>query len=363
MSELKIACVGDVMCGDSFYALGHGVASSLDKYRNDFLPREIVDFLCEHDVVLCNIESVLSDIGRKEYSLRSLQMRGRPETAEYLAQWGLTVAHVANNHILEQGPEAAADTVKNLERAGIKVVGSGRDGLFHRGVQIAQVTFMNQIVSILGICILEEKYAYYGGAELNELLVNIKSLAAEGKNVVVSVHWGDELIDRPNTRQKQIARQLVAAGASVIIGHHPHVVQGIESINGALIAYSLGNFIFDSFLNYTEWSLILSVTISEGEVIQWEYVPIEKDKEHRPKFAHGEKKEKLKEEIERRCALLENIGSVEQYKSKYETDLKALDAAARRRLWLELAKGIPNLRLIYWPQVLLRPIQRRLGVW
>ncbi len=363
MSEVKIACVGDVMCGESFYALGQGVASSLDKYGKDFLTNEIVDVLRNHDLVLCNIECVLSDVGRKEHSLRSLHMRGRAEAARHLADWGITVAHVANNHILEQGFEAAVDTVQQLEQAGIKIVGSGKDGGFQPGIQITEVTLNNQEISVLGICFLKEKYAYYGGAELNELLNAISSLARQGKTVVVSVHWGNELIDRPNTQQRQIARQFVAAGASLIVGHHPHVVQGIEKVNGGLVAYSLGNFIFDCFLSHTRWSVILSVTMSGQEIIQWDYIPIENDKEHRPKFAQGKREIELKKEIERRCDLLQSKIPCEQYEKQYESDFRVLDSISRHKLWLELAKRIPTLRFIYWPQLLLRPIQRRLGIW
>lgn len=363
MSEVKIACVGDVMCGESFYALGQGVASSLDKYGKDFLPNEIIDVFYDHDLVLCNIECILSDVGRKEYSLRSLHMRGRPEAARHLAEWGITVAHVANNHILEQGPEAAVDTVQQLEWAGIKIVGSGKDGLFRPGVQVTEVTLSNQKISVLGICFLKEKYAYYGGAELNELLDAISSLARQGKIVVVSVHWGNELIDRPSTQQRQIAQQLVAAGASLIVGHHPHVVQGIEKVDGGLVAYSLGNFIFDCFLSRTRWSVILSVTISGKGIIQWDYIPVEKDKEHRPKFAQGEREVELKKEIERRCDLLQSKIPREQYEKQYESDFRVLDSVARRKLWLELAKRMPALKFIYWPQLFLRPIQRRLGIW
>jgi len=290
-------------------------------------------------------------------------MRGRPEAARYLADWGITVAHVANNHILEQGVEAAVDTVRQLEQAGIRTVGSGKDGVFRPGVQTAGVTLNNQTVSILGMCFLKEKYAYYGGAELNGLLDATSSLARQGKTVIVSLHWGNELIDRPNTQQRQIAQQLVRAGASLIVGHHPHVVQGIEKVNGRLVAYSLGNFIFDSFLSRTKWSVILSITMSGKEIIQWDYIPIENDKKHRPKFAQGKQEIELKEEIQRRCDLLQSKIPREQYEKQYESEFRFLDSMARHKLWLELAKRMPTLRFIYWPQLLLRPIQRRLGIW
>ncbi len=227
MSDFKIACIGDVMCGDSFYALGHGVASSLDKYGKDFLPNNIVDVLRGHDMVLCNVECVLSDVGRKENSLRRLHMRGRPQVAEYLAQWGITVAHVANNHIMEQGVEAAVDTVRQLQSAGIETVGAGTNGCFQSGIGTVALTLGDQLVTIVGACFHNGKYAF--SSKLNEVLALIRAEAGKENLVIVSVHWGDELIDRPSMWQRQVAREFISAGASLIMGHHPHVVQGVDS--------------------------------------------------------------------------------------------------------------------------------------
>jgi len=105
MSQIRIAFVGDVMCGDSFSLLGWGTASCIDKHGTGFLPEKIRQIFKAHDMVFCNVECVLSDVGRDEKSLRSLHMRGRSRTAKYLADWGVTVAHLANNHILEHGLE------------------------------------------------------------------------------------------------------------------------------------------------------------------------------------------------------------------------------------------------------------------
>jgi len=363
MNMLKIACVGDVMCGNSFYALGRGVASSLDKYGEGFLPYEIVNYLSAHDLVLCNVESVLSDIGRKNYVLRSVHMRGKPEVAKYMANWGVTVANVANNHILEHGYDAAVDTVNLLQRAGIKTIGAGRNGTFQRGIQVEEVTCFDRKINLIGVCFREEKYAFDGGAELDETIEAVKSLVRCGKIVIVSVHWGDELMDRPNVQQKQIARSLIEAGASLIIGHHPHVVQGIEMINGGLIAYSLGNFIFDSFLKDCCWSVILSVTMSGRGVVRWQCTPIEKDTKHRPQLAIGDRKTRLEHEIKRRCSLLKEDMLIQQYTDEYKSEFQASDAQARHCLRRELLKGFLAIRPVYWPQILFRPIHRRIGLW
>jgi poly-gamma-glutamate synthesis protein (capsule biosynthesis protein) len=362
MTVLKIACVGDTMCGDSFNLLGCGVASSIDKYGSNFLPAEITDIFSSHDIVLCNVESVLSDVGRKKNCLRSLHMRGRPETATYLAKWGITVAHVANNHILEQGLDAAIDTVKQLQKAGIKTVGGGKNGLFQPGIEAVRMNIGGQPIAIIGACFHNGRYAF--SSKLDEVLKTIKSEADQDNLVIVSAHWGDELIDRPSIWQKQAAQQFINAGASLVIGHHPHVVQGIDCSDNFLIAYSLGNFIFNSQYENTNWSIILIITISEKNVIKWEAIPIISDKDYRPALARGERKNKLEKEIMRRCHLA-NLQSInaEKYEKEYTSELKTLESKSRHNLWFDIAKRFIHYRPIFWPQILLRPIQRRLGIW
>ena len=362
MSKIKIACVGDIMCGDSFYALGQGVRSALDRHGGDFLPDKIVDVLHGHELVLCNVECVLSDIGRKENNMRRLHMRGRPEAAEWLAQWGITVANVANNHILEQGVGAAVDTVRQLQSAGIKTVGAGEKECFQSGIGTVTLTFGDQSVTILGACFHSGKYAL--SSELNEVLSLIRAEARRGNMVIVSVHWGDELIDRPSIWQRQVAREFVNTGASLIAGHHPHVVQGLDSCDSALTAYSLGNFIFDGFLEATGWSVILSVTISGKKVIKWETIPILRGEDYRPTLARGERKDEIQREITRRCNLSkQEIVNSKEYEIRYISELRSLEAESRHRLWWYVAKRFVSYRTIFWPQFLARPIQRRTGLW
>ncbi len=363
MGELKIACVGDIMCGDSFYAVGHGVGSSLKKQKGDFLRPEIADFLRSHDLAIGNVECVLSDVGRIDRSLRSIQMRGRPECVGYLAEWGIAVAHVANNHILEHGHDAACDTVKQLHEAGIRTIGSGRDGTFQRGIQVAEVERSGQTIALIGMCFRQEKYAFDGGADLDETVETIKTLFRDDKLVIVSVHWGDEFINRPSIEQKRTAQKLFDAGATLVIGHHPHVVQGIENLNGRLVAYSLGNFIFDSFLEDTQWSVMLTIEISGRDVVGWEYVPIARDGEHRPFLATGDHKSKLAKEVDRRCTLLKTNTQAELYEEEYRSNLLALDTSARHKLRSQLLTKCLRINPIFWPQILYRPVQRRMGKW
>jgi poly-gamma-glutamate synthesis protein (capsule biosynthesis protein) len=362
MSLLKIACIGDVMCGDSFNSLGWGVAASIDKYGNKFLSDEITNIFTSHNITLCNVESVLSDIGRSENSLRTLHMRGRPQTAAYLAEWGINVAHLANNHILEQGLEAAIDTVRQLEKVGIKTVGTDKDGNFQSGIRPLYLQLGDQSVVIIGACFHNDKYAFK--SNLDEVLGIIRTESKKENNIViVSVHWGDELIDRPSIWQRQTAKQFVDAGALLVIGHHPHVIQGIDSSNDALIAYSLGNFIFDD--NYqTGWSIILSITITGKKIVEWQAIPVVINNNYQPMLADSQKQEEIRKELFRRCNLAkQNIVDAKKYQEEYLSELKSLESASRHKLWLNIMKNFTRYRLVHWPHILLRPVRRRLGMW
>lgn len=363
MAEIKIAFVGDIMCGESFYNMGCGVATSLDKYGGDFLPADIVSFLRGHDVVFGNIECVLSDVRRNKYILRDIQMHGRAAAVGYLANWGLTVANVANNHILEHGPDAAVDTVRNLHRAGIKTIGAGKNNLFQKGVSLENIDIGNHRLALVGICLREEKYAFNGGTELDEAMRLVEDAANKGLVVIVSVHWGDEYVDRPSLTQVQIAKGLIDAGAEVVVGHHPHVLQGFGTCGDGFVAYSLGNFIFDGFLAESRWSVILSMKFDGARVQQVDYLVIESDNEHRPRIVSGQRKMQLDTEIRRRCGLLQTADSTDDYQRKYDKLCSAQQIKARFKLYKHLCRNGFGVNPVYWPQVLLRPIQRRLDLW
>lgn len=339
----------------------------LDRYGADFLPEETVRLLRSHDLVCGNIECVLSDVGRREYSLRRLHMRGRPHTAALLAQWGFTVGNVANNHILEQGLPAAADTVVQLKKAGLAVIGCGQSEDFRKGPpRFIRMELSGQGFYLAGICLRQERYAFEGDGTLEEILNEVKRLRSREPSaiVILSIHWGEELIEYPSLMQRQLADRFEEAGVHLVIGHHPHVVQGIDARKETLAAYSLGNFIFDSFSERTSWSVLLSVETEGGRICGWRAIPIVRGEDFRPFPASGEDKELYEREIARRNRLAgESIENPSAYEASYRQRVQELCRESRRNLRRRLWKRFFRFRPIFWPQILLRPIQRRLGIW
>jgi hypothetical protein len=140
-------------------------------------------------------------------------------------------------------------------------------------------------------------------------------------------------------------------------------VQGIDRSDNVLIAYSMGNFIFDGHSEATNWSIILSIQITDRKVTKWEAIPILRDKDYRPILAQSERKSELNKEVMRRCNLLgQKLIDTERYEKEYASERKVLEAKSRHSLWLNIAKRFIHYQPIYWPQILLRPIQRRLGI-
>jgi poly-gamma-glutamate synthesis protein (capsule biosynthesis protein) len=363
---VRLAFVGDIMCGDSFSLMGRGAATMIDRYGSDFVEAGIADCLRAHDLAVGNIECVLSDADRRENSLRRLHMRGRPRTCGLLNEWGLNVANVANNHILEQGLPAAEDTVLNLRLAGLDVIGAGADGRFGKGLSFIRKKIKGVVFYLCGFCLRREPYAFDGGADLVNVLSAVGKLKAAQPDamIVLSVHWGHEYIDYPSLEQRRTAEQLAQAGAAMIIGHHPHVVQGIGQVHNALVAYSLGNFIFDGFSEATGWSLILSVTVRDGAIDSVDTIPIERQKDFRPALAAGPRRTDWLAEIARRNALCSGaVADPSAWERDYQQKVRLLCHNSRKMLWRSLAGRFFSFRPVFWPQLLFRPLQRRLGAW
>jgi len=168
----------------------------------------------------------------------------------------------------------------------------------------------------------------------------------------------------PSKAVRDFAHACIDSGADGWFGSGPHQIQGIEIYNDKPIFYSLGNFIFDSYLEATGWSVILSITMSEKKVSKWEAIPVLKSEDHRLALARGERKDELQKEVLRRCNLSrQEIVDTKKYEKEYISELRSLEAKSRHRLWWYIAKRFACCRAIYWPQFLFRPIQRRTGSW
>jgi poly-gamma-glutamate synthesis protein (capsule biosynthesis protein) len=266
-NNISMMFVGDIM-------LDRGVRQLIEKRgKGDYLfPFVFVPFLKDPDILFANLEGPVSDLG---YDIgNSYSFRMSPLAIPALKETGFDVLSIANNHIGDWGLSALEDTVNRLRSAGILPVGGGLNAADARDVKIIEKNGIK--VGFLG-------FSDVGPAWLTqqenlptivlandpnfEKIINLASKKVD--YLVVSFHFGEEYQSTSNERQRLLAHKAVDAGAKIVIGHHPHVAQELEKYNGGVIAYSLGNFIFDQpFSEETMQGAILEVILDKEGILQ-----------------------------------------------------------------------------------------------
>jgi poly-gamma-glutamate synthesis protein (capsule biosynthesis protein) len=234
---ITLAAVGDLMPA-------RGVARQIEGRGLDYPFEHTAGRLRAADITFGNLECALTT--RNARSGQAVVLRAAPATAAALANAGFDVLSLANNHALDGGAAGLEQTMSTLRRRRIGFCGAGSTPaqaeapfVIHRnGVRVAFVAF-----------------SQFGGEQIapaTETVVRRAVLRArrQADVVVASFHWGIENEARPGARQRHLARLAALCGADLILGHHPHVLQGWESLPGrngrrALVVYSLGNFVFD----------------------------------------------------------------------------------------------------------------------
>ncbi len=272
-NKITLIFVGDIM-------LNRGVEYMVKKYgKGDYkFPfLKIVDFLKEADILFGNLESPISDKGKKVGSIYSF--RTEPKAIEGLKFAGFDILSVANNHIFDYGREAMEDTFLRLKEAGIDYLGGGfdeKEAYFPiiKEIKKTKIAFLSYTNLGSPFWKAEGKRSGIAWLEKERMEKEIKKAKEKADLVIVSFHFGEEYFSKPTNFQIQISKAAINAGADLVIGHHSHVIQPIEKYKGKYIAYSLGNFVFDQkFSKETMKGLMLKVLIENSKIK--EVVPIE----------------------------------------------------------------------------------------
>ena len=190
---------------------------------------------------------------------KQFTFRVHPEKVKLMQEMGIDLVTLANNHALDYGRDAMLDTIDTLDHAGIRHVGAGKNLAEARKPDVVELN--GRTFAFIGATRVYPEAdwaagtdsagmfsAYDGGAQLAE---EVKAAKQQADYVIAYVHWGIEREETPNEVQKSIAHRLVDAGADLVVGAHPHVLQGLEYYQGVPIAYSLGNFVFGSSIPST----------------------------------------------------------------------------------------------------------------
>ncbi|MGD8353627.1 MAG: CapA family protein [Pseudomonadota bacterium] len=219
------------------------------------------------DTIFLNLETPLSRRGhaleKKTYTFRS-----SPDVAAVLRQERVFAVHLANNHILDFGVEALADTFSNLKRAGVAYAGAGQNW-YEASLPALVNTPVGKVRFVAFSNTLPESYwakrdrpgTLYGS---QKAVVTTLSRHRGTGPLVASFHWGAELMTEPKEYQVDLARLAIDSGATLVVGHHPHVPQPIDVYNGVPILYSLGNFAFGSYSKRAPYGLMAIAEFDEG---------------------------------------------------------------------------------------------------
>jgi poly-gamma-glutamate synthesis protein (capsule biosynthesis protein) len=253
----------------------------------------VMDTFGKKDVLFGNLETVLSITGNEKK--KSVVLKSSPDSVTYLDDAKFDILNVANNHILDLGLEGFKNTLNLLNEHKLEYIGAS----FEKSSFNSSIMERNGIeLGFLGYTIgrfkVPEEISISKIKE-NKIISDIELIKGKCDFVVVSLHWGTENVFYPSPKQVELAHKLIDHGATLILGHHPHVLQGIEKYKNGLIAYSLGNFQFDCKLSQssTNDSIIFSVDFDKNGIKEYHVIPVVINENFVPIQAVGKVKEKI----------------------------------------------------------------------
>lgn len=363
-SSVALMAVGDIMLGNHSTCVGHGVNTKIKKKGANYPFLQIVSTLRKGDIVFGNLEAVLSNNGVNRKQLSSVSMRAMPEAVEGLIYAGFNILSLANNHALEHDEEALFETMNTLSQHNIKYVGVDSDIAKARESLIMHIKGIT--IAFLAYCLVPDKTAYISIKDTEEICLDVHKTKSQADIVVVSLHWGSEYIESPSPSQIRLAHQIIDSGANIILGHHPHVLQGVESYKGGIIAYSLGNFVFDlTYLEETRSSTILECSLSKEGVADYKLHPVYINNQYAPYLLQGKEGEALLTKLDKLSLELneENLVKVnyKEQEREYKKEVEVLRRRASRRMMRYFIRNIYRYPPRFASQIITGYLRKHLG--
>ena len=257
--SLTISAAGDCTLGtdENFY-----YATSLPaKYEAvqdpGYFFQKVLPVFSQDDLTIVNMEGILT-AEELQREIKQFAFKGDPEYVQILTEGSVEASILANHHSRDYGEQSYTDTIEIMENAGIPTFGYDRTALLDvKGVKVGPVGTY--------------ELADHMGCE-EEMIQNIESLKEQGAQLIIaSFHWGIERTNVPNEIQVDLAHSAIDHGADLVLGHHPHVLQGIETYKGKNIVYSLGNFCFGGNSGPNDMDAMIfqqTFTLEDGELVE-----------------------------------------------------------------------------------------------
>ncbi|MED1953891.1 CapA family protein [Brevibacillus centrosporus] len=254
---ISLSFAGDVM-------MSGNVEKTLQEKGYDYAFSHVSPLFLTDDYTIVNLETPITERGTPSDN-KAFVYKSSPLAVPAMKQAGIDAVNLANNHTLDQGTEGLLDTLAALENHQIDYVGAGKDDA--RAYAPVYIEKNGIRVALLGFSRVIPEYSWYAGKNKPGLAAtydpalavqSIEEAQAGADVVIVIAHWGKEKVDDPIEHQTTLARTFIDAGADLVIGGHPHVLQGFEKYQDKWIAYSLGNFIFTRASEPKTWeSMVL----------------------------------------------------------------------------------------------------------
>ncbi|MDR7317393.1 CapA family protein [Brevibacillus nitrificans] len=255
--KISLSFAGDVM-------MSGNVEKTLQEKGYDYAFSHVSSLFLADDYTIVNLETPITERGTPSAN-KAFVYKSSPLAVPAMKHAGIDAVNLANNHTLDQGTEGLLDTLAALENHQIDYVGAGKDDA--RAYAPVYVEKNGIRVALLGFSRVIPEYSWYAGKKKPGLAATydpalavqaIQEAQAGADVVIVIAHWGKEKVDDPIEHQTTLARTFIDAGADLVIGGHPHVLQGFEKYQDKWIAYSLGNFIFTRAAEPKTWeSMVL----------------------------------------------------------------------------------------------------------
>ena len=300
--SITVSMVGDCTLGTD---VNFDQSTSFDAFyqmKNDpgYFFQNVKDIFTADDLTVANMEGTLTTSNDRQQ--KTFAFKGDPSYTEILTRGGVEATNLANNHSHDYGDQSYEDTIQYLEAAGITTFGYDRTAVMDvKGIK----------VGLIGIYELKD-----GLGRQQQVIDTIQEVKDQGAQVIiVSFHWGTEKSNIPDDIQKTLAHLAIDQGADLVVGHHPHVLQGIEKYQGKNIVYSLGNFCFGGNKNPSDKDTMIfqqTFTVENGELVEDDVtniIPCSLSSEsgynnYQPMVLEGSEKERILQKIEEFSAAL-----------------------------------------------------------
>ena len=302
-AEILLSFTGDCILGtDEFFAWDTGLPAYYNLYGPEYFLKNVRSIFEEDDLTIVNMEGTLTEETTRVD--KQFAFKGDPEYVKILTSSSVEAANVANNHSHDYGEKSFQDTVQTLEENGIKTFG-------YDDVAVLEVKGIR--VGMFGIYELDDHLE-----RIPQVKQDIAKLKDQNVDIIVAVfHWSNELVTVPDENQVTLAHLAIDEGADVVVGHHPHVVQGIDEYKGKTIAYSLGNFCFGGNTHPTEMDTFIfqqkfildgkrNITGSEYKVIPCRVSSETTYNNYQPTPLVGEEAKETMDKIEERSQEINN---------------------------------------------------------